>query len=48
MQVTQSLHRAAQLEPYALATIFGDRRHPWRKVIRPRSAAGVDTGFTGP
>src|SRR5580700_3981877 len=30
--MTQGLHRAAQLKPHAVATIFGDRRRSWRQV----------------
>ena len=32
MHLTQGLHRAAQLKPHGVATIFGDRRRTWTQL----------------
>jgi long-chain acyl-CoA synthetase len=43
MHLTQGLHRAVQLKPDALATIFGERRRTWRQTQDrvARLAAGL-------
>ena len=43
MHLTQGLHRAAQIKPDAVATIFGERRRTWREVRDrvARLAAGL-------
>src|ERR1019366_8367102 len=43
MNLTQGLHRSAQLKPKGAATIFGDRRRSWSEVRDrvARLAAGL-------
>ena len=48
MHLTQGLHRAAQLKPHGVATIFGDRRRTWTELkdrVARLAAALVSSGL---
>jgi long-chain acyl-CoA synthetase len=48
MHLTQGLHRAAQIRPHGIATIFGERRRTWRELadrVARLAAALVATGL---